>query len=81
MEQVDQNIRSDRPTSGDAAACKIVLDRLIQHDAGFRQRILEKEPQASALFGALNRIIAYAADDGQPVSETVHARLTALGLR
>jgi hypothetical protein len=80
IRDLDSGARTDRPTQGDGFVCREVLDRLIK-SADWRAAVLRGDPQANNLKNTLDRIIAYSADDGQPVSGTVRQRLAALGLR
>jgi hypothetical protein len=80
IRDIDSGRRTDRPTAGDGVACKQALDRL-SRDPGVRNRYLTRELLEANIVNALNRVIAYAADDGQPVTEAVAQRLSALGLR
>lgn len=80
IRDLDSGKRTDRPTAGDGAAAQAALNRLTK-DPAFGKRYLTGEIAATNLVNTLNRVIAYAADDGQPVSAPVAQRLAALGLR
>jgi hypothetical protein len=80
MRELDAGLREDRPTQGDGAACKQTIDRLLK-DAGFRQKYLSGDIAAVNNINALNRIIAYAANDGQPLSDDVMKQLETIRAR
>ena len=79
IRDLDSGKRTDRPTAGDGAAAQAALSRLTK-DPAFGKRYLTGELAATNLVNALDRVISYAADDGQSVTEAVRARLSALGL-
>src|SRR5262249_17192296 len=80
IRDLDAGRRTDRPSAGDGHACRQVLDRLTE-DADWRQRYLSGDLAARKLAGTLSRIIAFAADDGKPITREVADTLSALGLR
>jgi hypothetical protein len=80
IRDLDTGKRTDRPTAGDAAACRQALDRLTK-DADFARKVLASDPTANALRTKLGNVVALAADDGKPISTEVAKTLEALGLR
>jgi hypothetical protein len=80
IRDLDSGKRTDRPTAGDAAACRQALDRLTK-DADFARKVLASDPTANALRTKLGNVVALAADDGKPISTEVAKTLEALGLR
>jgi hypothetical protein len=79
IRDLDSGKRTDRPTAGDGEACRLALDRLSK-DADFARKFDAGDMKARKIFGALTRVMAYAADDGQPASEAVLKTLIALDL-
>jgi hypothetical protein len=80
IRDIDAGVRTDRPSQGDGAACRQVLDRLIKNPE-WRQRVLAGDVRANNLKNALDRVIAYAGNDGQPASDWLRQKLSELGLR
>jgi hypothetical protein len=80
IRDLDAGYTDLRPTSGDAAACKLALDKLMR-DAGWRQLVLDGDLKATNTMAALNRMIALAADDGLPAHPSTLARLVEMGVR
>jgi hypothetical protein len=80
MRDIDSGRRTDRPTAGDGIACRQALDRLIA-DADWRKRWSNGDIEVHNLFNTLNRVIAYAADDGKPITPEVQKALADHGLR
>ncbi len=80
IRDLDTGKRTDRPTAGDAAACRQALDRLTK-DGDFARKVLAGDPAANALRSKLGNVVALAADDGKPISPEVVKTLEALGLR
>jgi hypothetical protein len=80
MRDLDAGRRTDRPTAGDGTACRAALDRLTRNSE-WVSKWNAGDIGARNLHATLNRVIAYAADDGMPVTEAVERELALLGLR
>jgi hypothetical protein len=77
---LDRGVRVDRPTQGDKQAARQALDRLVKNPE-WRQAVLSGDPRANDVKNALDRISAYASDDGLPITDGMVQQLRALGLR
>jgi hypothetical protein len=77
MNQIDSGEQTVRPTEGDGAACRQALERLMR-DPAWCKKVLDGDLQANNTMTALNRVIAYAADDGHPITAEVEQQLAKL---
>src|SRR4029077_9689263 len=77
---VDAGLSDYAPTQGDGAAFKQALDRLLK-DPAVGQRYLAGDVATVNQINNMNRVVALAAQDGQPVSTEGIEILTKLGLR
>jgi hypothetical protein len=77
---VDAGLSDYAPTQGDGAAFKQALDRLLK-DPAVGQRYLAGDVATVNQINNMNRVVALAAPDGQPVSAEGVEILTRLGLR
>jgi hypothetical protein len=77
MNQIDSGEQSARPTEGDGAACKQMIDRLL-NDASFRDKYLAGDIAAVNNLNSLSRVVAYAAQDGQPMTEAVAKQIASI---
>jgi len=80
IRDLDSGRRTDRPSGADGIAARQALDRLTA-DAEWSGRHLNGDIGARNLFNALNRIVAFAADDHKPMSPEIDQLLVGLGLR
>jgi hypothetical protein len=80
IRDLDSGRRTDRPSGADGIAARQALDRL-GADFEWRQRYLNGDIRARNLFNALNRIVAFAADDSEPISPEIDRLLVGLGFR
>jgi hypothetical protein len=74
MRDLDAGRTTHRPTAGDGLAAQAALNRLTK-DPAFGKRYLDGELEATNVVNVLNRIIAYSANDGKPVTDAVQKRL------
>jgi hypothetical protein len=80
MRAIDTGEMTDRPSEGDGLVAKETLDRLMRNPA-WTKLVLSGDTRANADMNALNRVIAYAAEDGQSVTEPVTKFIDALNER
>ena len=67
-----------RPTAGDAKAAQAALDRL-SRDSEWAKKVLAGDVKANALRTRLGNVIAFAADDGRPVTPALATWVNNLG--
>jgi hypothetical protein len=77
MRAIDSGEMTDRPTEGDRLVARETLERLMRNSA-WTKLVLSGDTRANADMNALNRIIAYASEDGQSVTEPVTKFVDAL---
>jgi hypothetical protein len=80
IRDLDSGKRVDRPTSGDRIAFEQARARLL-NSPEYVRKCLSGDIRANNLRTALDRVIAIAADDGQPLTEYGQHVLSELGLR
>jgi hypothetical protein len=76
----DAGLTDYAPTEGDGVAFKKAVERYTK-DPTVRQKYLDGDLEVTAKINNLNRVVALAAPDGQPVSDEGVKILTKLGLR
>ena len=80
IRDVDAGLRSDAPTEGDGLVFKEAKERLLR-DPAVRAKYLAGDIATVTQINNMNRVVALAAQDGQPASDQAITILTRLGLR
>ena len=68
LRELDAGLHDYRPTEGEGLAAKNLLERLMRNSE-FGKRYLNGDTAVADLVNELNRWIAFARDDGKPVSD------------
>ena len=79
IRDADAGLRSDTPTEGDGLVFKEAKERRLR-DPAVRARYLAGDFAIVRQVNNMNRVVALAAQDGQPASEQAKEILTKLGL-
>ena len=80
LRDVDAGLRSDAPTEGDGLVFKEAKERWLR-DPAVRAKYLAGDFATVRQFNNMTRVVALAAQDGQPASDEAITILTKLGLR
>jgi hypothetical protein len=80
LRDVDAGLRSDAPTEGDGLVFKEAKERWLR-DPAVRAKYLAGDTATVRQLNNMNRVVALAAQDGQPASDLAIKILTDLGLR
>ena len=79
IRDIDAGLRSDAPTEGDGLVFKEAKERWLR-DPAVRARYLAGDFATVRQVNNMNRVVALAAQDGQPASDQAKEILTKLGL-
>ena len=79
IRDVDAGLRSDAPSEGDGLLFKEAKERWLR-DPAVRARYLAGDLATVRQLNNMNRVVALAAEDGQPASEQAFKILKDLGL-